>query len=122
MKKFNLFILFFYLIVSFSVSKAKILGNSELFVKSGSDINLTCIALQSPQPPSFIYWYKGGNVVNYSQRGGISVMTERQTKTSKLLIARATKADSGNYTCSPSSSGTYFDIFIYVNSYSKTTE
>uniref|UniRef100_A0A182PRT4 Ig-like domain-containing protein n=1 Tax=Anopheles epiroticus TaxID=199890 RepID=A0A182PRT4_9DIPT len=86
------------------VSKAKILGNSELFIKSGSDINLTCVALQSPAPPSFIYWYKGGRVVNYSQRGGISVLTERQTKTSKLVIARAMPSDSGNYTCSPSSS------------------
>uniref|UniRef100_A0A182FS09 Ig-like domain-containing protein n=1 Tax=Anopheles albimanus TaxID=7167 RepID=A0A182FS09_ANOAL len=85
-------------------SKAKILGNSELFIKSGSDINLTCVALQSPAPPSFIYWYKGGRVVNYSQRGGISVLTERQTKTSKLVIARAMPSDSGNYTCSPSSS------------------
>lgn len=90
-----------------AVSKAKILGNSELFIKSGSDINLTCVALQSPAPPSFIYWYKGGRVVNYSQRGGISVLTERQTKTSKLVIARAMPSDSGNYTCSPSSSGEF---------------
>ncbi|XP_053691317.1 uncharacterized protein LOC128739841 [Sabethes cyaneus] len=86
------------------VSKAKILGNTELFVKSGSDINLTCVALQSPQPPSFIYWYKGGRVINYSQRGGISVLTEQQTRTSRLVIARASPSDSGNYTCSPSNS------------------
>lgn len=92
------------------VSRAKILGNSELFIKSGSDINLTCVALQSPAPPSFIYWYKGGRVVNYSQRGGISVLTERQTKTSKLVIARAVASDSGNYTCSPSSSGKYLSL------------
>ena len=38
------------------VSKAKINGNSELYIKSGSDINLTCIVLQTPEPPSFIYW------------------------------------------------------------------
>nr|XP_029718413.1 hemicentin-1-like isoform X1 [Aedes albopictus]XP_029718414.1 hemicentin-1-like isoform X1 [Aedes albopictus]XP_029718415.1 hemicentin-1-like isoform X1 [Aedes albopictus]XP_029718416.1 hemicentin-1-like isoform X1 [Aedes albopictus] len=86
------------------VSKAKILGNAELFVKSGSDINLTCVALQSPQPPSFIYWYKGGRVINYSQRGGISVLTEQQTRTSRLVIARASPSDSGNYTCTPSNS------------------
>lgn len=91
---------FFYSIVS----KAKIVGNPELFIKSGSDINLTCVVLQTPDPPSFIYWYRGANVVNYSQRGGISVVTEKQTRTSRLLIARALPADSGNYTCSPSSS------------------
>ncbi|XP_058061060.1 hemicentin-2-like [Anopheles bellator] len=97
------------------VSKAKILGNSELFIKSGSDINLTCVALQSPAPPSFIYWYKGGRVVNYSQRGGISVLTERQTKTSKLVIARAMPADSGNYTCSPSSSDSASVVVHVIN-------
>lgn len=88
-----------------TVSKAKILGNHELFVKTGSDINLTCIASQISNPPSFIYWYKGGRVVNYSQRGGINVQTDRNTKTSKLIIARATPGDSGNYTCAPSNSG-----------------
>lgn len=40
-----------------AVSKAKINGNSELYIKSGSDINLTCIVLQTPEPPSFIYWW-----------------------------------------------------------------
>lgn len=87
------------------VSRAEILGNSEVFIKSGNDINLTCVALEAPSPPSFIYWYKGGSVINYSQRGGISVLTERQTKTSKLVIARAMSSDSGNYTCMPSNSG-----------------
>lgn len=87
-----------------SVSKAKILGNSELFIRSGSDINLTCVVLQTPDPPSFIYWYRGGNVINYSQRGGINVVTEKQTRTSRLLISKALPTDSGNYTCSPSSS------------------
>lgn len=61
--------------------------------------------MQSPIPPSFIYWYKGKRLMNYSQRGGISVITERTTRTSKLLISKATPTDSGNYTCSPSSSG-----------------
>jgi len=93
------------------VSRAKILGNAELFIKSGSDINLTCLAMQSPVPPSFIYWYKGKRVMNYSQRGGINVITERSTRTSKLLIAKATPADSGNYTCSPSSSGEFYSLF-----------
>ncbi|XP_059479550.1 hemicentin-1 [Neocloeon triangulifer] len=86
------------------VSKAKIMANPELYIKSGSDINLTCIVLQTPEPPSFIYWYHGNHVINYSQRGGISVVTEKQPRTSRLLISRAHANDSGNYTCSPSSS------------------
>lgn len=80
------------------VSRAEILGNSEVFIKSGNDINLTCVAYEAPGPPSFIYWYKGPSVINYSQRGGISVLTERNSKTSKLVISRAMASDSGNYT------------------------
>jgi Immunoglobulin domain len=92
-------------LLSFAVSKARILGNAELFIKSGNDINLTCTTSQDSSPPSFIYWYKGGRVVNYSQRGGINVSTDRTTKTSNLIISRASPADSGNYTCAPSNSG-----------------
>lgn len=94
-----------FLVFPFPVSKAKILGNPELFIKSGSDINLTCVALQAPAPPAHIYWDKDGRLINYSTRGGINILTERQTKTSRLLISRAVPADSGNYTCSPSNSG-----------------
>ncbi|XP_026325867.1 hemicentin-2-like [Hyposmocoma kahamanoa] len=86
------------------VSKAEILSGPELFVRAGSDINLTCVAKHAPDPPSFIYWYRGEQVVNYAQRGGISVETEQKTRTSRLLIARAAPHDSGNYTCAPSSS------------------
>ncbi|CAL8138202.1 unnamed protein product [Orchesella dallaii] len=52
------------------VSQAEILGNPELHLKSGSDINLTCIVRQTPEPPTYIYWYHGRRVINYSQRGG----------------------------------------------------
>ncbi|XP_072938224.1 zwei Ig domain protein zig-8-like [Epargyreus clarus] len=86
------------------VSKAEILSGPEIFVRAGSDINLTCVAKHAPDPPSFIYWYRGEQVVNYAQRGGISVETEQRTRTSRLLIARAAPHDSGNYTCAPSSS------------------
>ncbi|XP_063367862.1 limbic system-associated membrane protein-like [Cydia amplana] len=86
------------------VSKAEILSGPELFVRAGSDINLTCVAKYAPDPPSFIYWYRGDQVVNYAQRGGISVETEQRTRMSRLLIARAAPHDSGNYTCAPSSS------------------
>ncbi|XP_024946991.1 uncharacterized protein LOC107273924 isoform X2 [Cephus cinctus] len=88
--------------LSVVVSKAMIIGNPELYIRSGSDINLTCVVLQTPEPPSFIFWYRGEHVINYSQRGGINVVTEKQTRTSRILISRAVPADSGNYTCAPS--------------------
>lgn len=100
-----MFIVYFLFLSSISVSRAKIIGNTELFIKSGSDIRLTCVASQTPEPPSYIYWYKGSRVINYTQRGGINVLIERQTKTSKLIITKAQPSDSGNYTCAPSNSG-----------------
>lgn len=89
------------------MAKAKILANNELFFKSGSDINLTCVSLQATHPPSYIYWYKDGYLINYSQRGGINVLTERQTRTSTLVISRAVPPDSGNYTCFPSNTSKF---------------
>lgn len=34
-----------------TVSKAEILSGPELFVRAGSDINLTCVAKYAPDPP-----------------------------------------------------------------------
>lgn len=92
------------------VSRAEILGNNEVFIKSGNNINLTCVAHEAPSPPLFINWHKAGSVINYSQRGGISILTEKQSKTSRLVIGRATPSDSGNYTCMPSNSGKVLKI------------
>jgi len=90
--------------LAFAVSKAKIIGNTEMYIRSGSDINLTCVVLETPDPPTFIYWYRDRDVINYSGRGGISVVTEKQTRTSRLLISKAQPPDTGNYTCAPSAS------------------
>lgn len=109
----------------FAVSKAKIIGNTEMYIRSGSDINLTCVVLETPDPPTFIYWYRDRDVINYSGRGGISVVTEKQTRTSRLLISKAQPPDTGNYTCAPSASdsasvtvhvlnGEYIIIIIYT--------
>ena len=68
---------------------------------SGSNINLTCEVTGSPEAPQYIYWYAGNTLINYSERGGISVITDKRTRTSWLVVARATTADSGNYTCAP---------------------
>ncbi|XP_039291183.1 limbic system-associated membrane protein [Nilaparvata lugens] len=98
------------------VSRASISGSKELFVKRGSDFNLTCVVLESQggtEPPLFIYWYKDGRVVNYSSRDlndvtsesrGVTVVTDAASRSSRLHISSALPEDTGNYTCSPSSS------------------
>lgn len=45
---------------SFSAElKARILGPSDLYVKSGSEITLICKLQQGPHDLGTIYWYKG---------------------------------------------------------------
>jgi len=102
-----------------------------MYIRSGSDINLTCVVLETPDPPSFIYWYRDRDVINYSGRGGISVVTEKQTRTSRLLISKAQPPDTGNYTCAPSASdsasvtvhvlnGDYIIILILIYTHDKS--
>ncbi|XP_055710390.1 zwei Ig domain protein zig-8-like [Phlebotomus papatasi] len=81
-----------------------ILGGPELFINTGSTINLTCIIRHSPEPPPGIYWTHDNLEISYdSPRGGVSVITEKgEITTSYLLIQRAKDPDSGKYTCSPS--------------------
>lgn len=85
------------------VSRARILGDRDVLVQVGSDINLTCRAEESPDVPETVTWYKNEQRVdNLLARGGISVVTESRRRSSNLLVSKVTKEDAGNYTCVPS--------------------
>ena len=43
--------------------KARILGPSDLYVKSGSEITLICKLQQGPHDLGTIYWYKGKSMI-----------------------------------------------------------
>ena len=63
-------------------------------------ILLICI-FKTTEPPKTIVWYfNGNNVDTLIKAGKVSVVT--QSRTSKLLIAKATMKDAGKYTCEPS--------------------
>ncbi|XP_063909937.1 hemicentin-1-like isoform X2 [Zophobas morio] len=86
-------------------AQATISGPSEVYVKKGSTISLTCSVNVHSTPPSSVFWYHGHSVVDFdSPRGGISLETEKTEAgtTSKLLVTKALLSDSGNYTCMPS--------------------
>lgn len=70
-------------------------------MRSGNHINLTCLVSGSPDPPSHVFWFVGKTRVNRSERGGISVVTDKHSRRSRLVVSRARPADSGNYTCAP---------------------
>ncbi|EDW80929.2 uncharacterized protein Dwil_GK11299 [Drosophila willistoni] len=94
-------------------SKAQILANRELYIQSGSDINLTCIAPQAPGPYTHMLWHKDTELVSDSTRGGIRVVSEQQMKTSNLVISRVLHTDSGNYTCSADNSNSD-SVFVHI--------
>ncbi|XP_018022065.1 uncharacterized protein LOC108678209 [Hyalella azteca] len=89
--------------------KASIVGSSEVFMKLGSDINITCV-VTGHTPPLNVVWYHTttnaqGEVVRTEittgDRGGVQLVTDRKQGTSWLLVDRASKPDAGNYTCAP---------------------
>lgn len=84
------------------ISQATIQGDRELFVQSGSDLNLTCTCLTTPEPPVAVLWLHNGRRLHLSSRGGIAIITEKRRRTSHLLISRLGEGDSGNYSCLPS--------------------
>ena len=63
-------------------------------------ILLICI-FKTTEPPKTIVWYfNGNNVGTLIKAGKVSVVT--QSRTSKLVISKATIKDAGKYTCEPS--------------------
>ncbi|XP_059619559.1 zwei Ig domain protein zig-6-like [Phlebotomus argentipes] len=81
-------------------SQARILGSREVFVRGGSDVNLTCVVEAAPAPIE-LHWARNGRPLDFSRRGGVSVLTERRVRTSQLLMSRVSSRDAGNYSCFP---------------------
>jgi len=86
------------------VPKIEILGDRDMYVKTGSTVAIRCVIKQSLEGPFYVFWYhEGDRVLNY-QLGKIDIQTKRieQDTVSSLVIHNARREDSGNYTCSPS--------------------
>lgn len=87
----------------------------ELYVDVGSSINLTCVIVDSPEAPAFVFWYQDDRMINYDFiRGSITVQKGGgNTAVSRLRIKNAQPSDSGNYTCGPSNADSVSTI-VYV--------
>ncbi|XP_049836254.1 uncharacterized protein LOC126281380 isoform X1 [Schistocerca gregaria] len=73
------------------------------FYEAESTIQLSCLVRHVSMTSSVVTWLHGDRVLNYdTTRGGISVRTDltNEGANSSLSVARVDKADSGNYTCS----------------------
>ena len=71
-----------------NLCQAKIHGDRDVFVQEGSDINLTCTALSSPEQPESVKWRHNNLDLHRSTRGGIAIVTEKRRRTSVLLMYR----------------------------------
>ncbi|XP_076042106.1 uncharacterized protein LOC143026004 [Oratosquilla oratoria] len=91
--------------------RAEISGTSELFMRAGSDINVTCVVVGAPRGTP-IQWYHtlpqppgtvGENIqlVSEGNRGGVQLVTNKHKGTSWLLVTSATWRDAGTYSCAP---------------------
>lgn len=85
------------------MAKARIEGGPEMFIRTGSAINLTCIISESAEAPAFVFWYHNEKMINYMPQKGDTTLqkTSADTTVSRLYIRRALVIDSGNYTCGP---------------------
>uniref|UniRef100_A0A1S4GNM4 Ig-like domain-containing protein n=1 Tax=Anopheles gambiae TaxID=7165 RepID=A0A1S4GNM4_ANOGA len=91
--------------------RARILGPTDIFVKSDSEITMTCVIQQGPHELGTIFWYKGSTLIEPlaqenellpSEKRRIIVETDwTDVLTSRLKIKRVVQSDTGNYTCVP---------------------
>uniref|UniRef100_A0A1A9ZNM7 Ig-like domain-containing protein n=1 Tax=Glossina pallidipes TaxID=7398 RepID=A0A1A9ZNM7_GLOPL len=67
--------------------KANIMGPTDLYVKSGSDINLTCKILQGPHELGNIFWYKGKKKSKITENSikALTTYGRRNKKTNKIF-------------------------------------
>ncbi|XP_050728642.1 uncharacterized protein LOC127004636 isoform X2 [Eriocheir sinensis] len=93
------------------VPQATIVGSNDVFMKAGSDLNVTCTITGATEQAAPVTWYhtnpttrSSNNVVqelNSGNRGGVQLVTDRRAGVSWLLVTHATWRDAGNYTCAP---------------------
>ena len=96
------------------VSRAQILGDQDVLVQAGNDINLICRSEELSGTLNHVIWYRNNiQIENLLYRGGISVVTERRRRYSRLLVSKVTKDDGGNYTCAPSNARAD-SVMVYV--------
>ena len=125
-----------------SDSYAAIEGTSERHVKEGSELILYCTIVDISGPPSFVFWYRDADVVNYSEQTGVSIITNHEAPNtdlnadfppsplenpnigeeslvperilvSTLRIDTVRPKDAGTYTCAPSNARNH-SVVVHV--------
>ena len=81
----------------------EILGDSDLYVQSGSSLNLSCIISNLPSDREVIRWLHGDQILDYRsvmEQSPVSIFTEKgELSSSYLIIHRLGITDGGTYSC-----------------------
>lgn len=84
-----------------------IVGTKELFIESGSTINLTCVIHTGGQSMGgkHIFWNYNGKIITHDRNRVGTIVINRRTHdiVTSLIITRAQTSDSGTYACDPTS-------------------
>ncbi|CAL4156791.1 unnamed protein product, partial [Meganyctiphanes norvegica] len=90
------------------VPEAHILGSRDMYMRAGSNINITCEVTGAVAKMPVIWYHHRSTTdrtpneaVNIGSRGGVQVITDHKRGSSWLLVTRVTSHDAGNYTCAP---------------------
>ncbi|XP_034246635.1 zwei Ig domain protein zig-8-like isoform X2 [Thrips palmi] len=106
--------------------KAQILGSSDLHVKTGSSVTLTCVLSQGPHDLGTVQWFRNDVLLSNMLAGDVHpnaldpeprlriTVAWTDALTSKLYISYAKPADSGNYTCKPTSLADSASVNVHV--------
>ena len=83
----------------------EILGDDDLYVQSGSSLNLTCIIANLPSDSEVIRWVHQDQVLTYKSvmgGSGVSIFTAKgEISSSSLIIHQLGTTDGGTYACVP---------------------
>lgn len=93
-------------------------GPSEVYVKQGSTLSLTCLVTQAVENAA-IFWYRDLHVIDDSSvrpvRIDLHFDAATATLTSRLRITNVQPANSGNYTCLPTAADPASAIVHVIN-------
>ncbi|XP_045111292.1 uncharacterized protein LOC123504643 [Portunus trituberculatus] len=78
---------------------SEITGRPDLYAQEGSDVTLLCRLRNYTEPPTYVFWYHGDQMINYDADRKVSVVSRGGE--SELRLASVSHVASGNYTCFP---------------------
>jgi len=81
---------------------SKIQSGPSMYVKEGSALNLTCVFSGHVTSANHIYWYRDNQLLNSATRGGVSIVSNKVSGWSNLVLFKTLSSDSGVYRCQPS--------------------